>query len=110
LYLLLDRIHSLCHMRHMSNHLLCEGLEPFGWTAASLTVDILTVCLHLVVHCDIRRRRSYRCVTFVRSVRTVETDDALDAASAWMQRSLGPMKSDETTALVAARLMLSLRG
>jgi hypothetical protein len=41
---------------------------------------------------------------------TVETDDALDAASAWTQKSLGPMKSDETTALVAARSVLSLRG
>ncbi len=53
-------------------------------------------------------------VTFVRYVRSlrsfVETDDALDAASVWIQRSLGLMKSDETTALVAARLILSLRG
>ena len=55
-----------------------------------------------------------RYVTFVRYVRSlrsfVETDDALNAASVWTQRSLGPMKSNKTTALVAARSMLSLRG
>ena len=53
-------------------------------------------------------------ITFVRyvcSLRSfVETDDALDTASVWTQRLLGLMKSDETTALVAARSMLSLRG
>ncbi len=50
-------------------------------------------------------------IHYVCSLRSfVETDDALDTASVWTQRSLGPMKSDETTALVAARLMLSLRG
>ena len=43
-------------------------------------------------------------------VETVKTDDALNAASVWTQRSLGPMKSNKTTALVAARSMLSLRG
>ncbi len=56
----------------------------------------------------VRLLRSF--VAFIHCVRTVKTDDALDAALAWMQRSLGPMKSDETTALVAARSMLSLRG
>src|SRR6266480_4352608 len=100
-------------MRHMSYHLLCENLKPFRWTAASLTVDILTVCLYLVIHYDIRRRwnHSLRYVLYVRSLRSfVETDDALDTASVWTQRSLGPMKSNKTTALVAARSMLSLRG
>ncbi len=59
----------------MSYHLLRESLKPFRWTTASLTVDILTVCLYLVIHCDIRRHWSHslRCVASLRLLVVVET-------------------------------------